>query len=357
MRHGPRATRIVPLVGLLLLLGACQTPPEAQRESPTPEPTVEVVAEGLQAPWSLASYRDALLVSERDTGKISELLADGSTRVLGTVPDLEPAGEGGLLGLAVQRDSLFAYYTTAKDNRVLRFGLEGDPGELALGRSTVILSGIPAGRIHNGGRMAIGPDDLLYVSTGDAGDPANAQDLKSLGGKILRVDADGQVPEDNPWPDSPVYSLGHRNVQGFDWADDGTLYASEFGQNTWDELNEIRPAGNYGWPRIEGFGADADFRDPLQVFAPAEASPSGLCVGKDAIYLAALRGERLYRIPLADPEQSQTLLTEQYGRLREVQCAADGSLLILTNNTDGRGTPSDTDDRLLRFTPRPTPLP
>jgi glucose/arabinose dehydrogenase len=159
---------------------------------------------------------------------------------------------------------------------------------------------------------------------------------------------DGQVPADNPLPGSLVYSYGHRNPQGIAWAADGTLYASEFGQDTWDELNVIEPGGNYGWPVVEGVGEG--FVNPVATWATDEASPSGLAVTDEGVYLAGLRGERLWRVPLtADGVGTpQALLVGEYGRLRAVAVAPDGSLWVLTNNTDGRGTPRPGDDRILR---------
>jgi len=213
-----------------------------------------------------------------------------------------------------------------------------------------ILDGIPAARVHNGGRIAFGPDGKLYATTGDAGDTSTAQDRDSLAGKILRLEPDGSVPADNPFPDSPIYSYGHRNPQGIAWDADGTLYASEFGQNTWDELNVIEPGANYGWPEVEGVAGDGRFVDPVQQFRPADASPSGMAVAGGAVYIAGLRGERLIEVPLSDAGESDTA-TDGYGRLRDVIVAPDGALWVLTNNTDGRGRPGSEDDRILRFDP------
>ncbi len=176
-----------------------------------------------------------------------------------------------------------------------RFDLIGDSETLTLGTPTTIIDGIPSARNHNGGRLAIGPDGYLYVTTGDASDTGAAQDPASLGGKILRVTTDGAIPADNPFAGSPVYSLGHRNVQGLGWAADGTMYASEFGQNTWDELNIITPGGNYGWPEYEGMSGAAGVIDPVQVWATSDASPSGLAVVGGTIFIANLRGERVAR--------------------------------------------------------------
>ena len=188
------------------------------------------------------------------------------------------------------------------------------------------------------------------MTTGDAGDRPSAQDPDSLNGKILRVTPDGDPAPGNPVDGSPVWSLGHRNVQGLGWSPDGRMFASEFGQDTWDELNVIEPGGNYGWPEVEGSSDDPAFVAPVATWATDRASPSGLAVTDEGVYLAALRGERLWRVPLtADGVGTpQALLDGQYGRLRAVAVAPDGSLWVMTNNTDGRGDPRPGDDRILR---------
>ncbi|MFC9660679.1 PQQ-dependent sugar dehydrogenase [Nocardia sp. NPDC127606] len=307
------------------------------------------VTEELDAPWSIAFHGSTALVSERDTARILEIGADGTRYEVGVVDDVEPSGEGGLLGIAVREGHLFAYYTTADGNRIERFDLTGQPGKLVLGSGTTILTGLPAAANHNGGRIAFGPDGMLYATVGDAGNRPTAQDRASLGGKILRMTPDGRAPADNPLPGSLVYSYGHRNPQGITWAPDGRMFASEFGQNTWDELNLIEPGGNYGWPEVEGIAGRAGFIDPVQQWKPAEASPSGMTTIDGFVYLANLRGERLRRIPLDDLAHSTELLVGEYGRLRDVAVAPDGSLWLLTNNTDGRGDPAAGDDRIVRL--------
>ncbi|CAM5790047.1 Oxidoreductase OS=Cellulomonas persica OX=76861 GN=CPE01_27590 PE=4 SV=1 [Cellulomonas persica] len=347
--------------------------PTAPSGAPSGPDTVEVevstLATGLDVPWGLAPLDDgSLLVTLRDAARLVVVTPDGAVQdVTGPGADeladvVEPQGEGGLLGVAVLGESddgldLALYATTADDNRVLR----GTLRDRTLGELTAVLTGIPAARHHDGGRLAVGPDGFLYVSTGDAGDVARAQDPADLGGKILRVTADGEPAPGNPDPGSPVWSLGHRNVQGLGWAGDGRMFASEFGQNTFDEVNVVRPGANYGWPEVEGEGgADEGFVDPVAVWATSEASPSGLAVTDEAVYVAGLRGERLWRLPLrpaggddaAGVGTPQALLTGEHGRLRAVVVAADGSLLVATNNTDGRGDPRDGDDRILRVVVR-----
>jgi glucose/arabinose dehydrogenase len=311
-------------------------------------PQVRDVATALAAPWSVVLLADGTpLVSARDSGEILELADDGSARVVGVVPDIAHGGEGGLLGLAVDGDALYVYSTGFDGNRIQRFVLDGEPGALSLGDAVTVLDRIPAAATHNGGRIAFGPDGMLYATVGDAGTPSRAQDPVSLGGKLLRMTPEGTVPEDNPFPGSLVYSLGHRNPQGIGWAADGTLFLAEFGQNTWDELNVITPGGNYGWPAVEGAGGDPEFVDPVLQWPTSQASPSGLAVVDGTVYIANLRGQRLFAVPASDPSTYTELLVEQYGRLRAVVAGPDRTLWVVTNNTDGRGEPRPGDDRII----------
>ena len=331
--------------------------------APAASATVEVtsvdeIIGDLDVPWGLAFLPDGeAVVTLRDAARLILVGADGAaTTVTGPGADqltdlVVPAGEGGLLGVAVLRSSgsavdLALYATASDDNRVLVGTLDGS----TLGELRPIVTGIHKAGNHDGGRLAVGPDGYLYVTTGDAGDRPSAQDPDSLNGKILRVTFDGDPAPGNPEPDSPVWSLGHRNVQGLGWAPDGRMFASEFGQDTWDELNLIEPGGNYGWPTVEGPSDDPAFVAPVATWATDDASPSGLAVTDEGVYLAALRGERLWRVPLtADGVGTpQALLVGEYGRLRAVAVAPDGLLWVVTNNTDGRGEPRPGDDRILR---------
>lgn len=345
--------------GVALLLASCTaaepTPPRSssQQEAAagTAVPTDPVtVAADLEAPWSIVFLRGTPLVSERDSGRILELAADGGTRPIGTVDGVVARGESGLLGLAIDdRDRLYAYSTGSDGNRIQRFDVPGEAGSLALGEPETILDGLPAASNHDGGRIAFGPDGLLYATVGDAGRTERAQDLDSLGGKILRMTADGGVPDDNPYPGSLVYSSGHRNPQGLAWAEDGTLFATEFGQDTWDELNVIRAGEDYGWPTVEGVAGDDRFVDPVQQWNPDEASPSGMAEVDGTLYLANLRGQVLRAVPVADPSTWSDHAVGEYGRLRDVAEAPDGRLWVATSNTDGRGDPGPDDDRILGF--------
>ena len=302
----------------------------------------------LVSPWGLARLADgSAFVSERDTGRIVQVAADGSQTEIVRIPQAAPDGEGGLLGIAIDPSGawLYAYVTTTSDNRVIRVPLD-DPSAAP----EDILTGIPKAGIHNGGRIAFGPDGDLYVATGDAGQPDLAQDPASLAGKILRVDPEGGVPDDNPVPASPVWSLGHRNVQGLAFDSQGRLWATEFGSKDADELNLIEPGANYGWPLVEGTGNDPAYVNPQAQWTPTSlASPSGLAIVDDVAYVASLRGEVLWQVPLVDGRAATPIALDlgDLGRLRTVEALPDGSLWLMTSNTDGRGDPRDADDRIL----------
>lgn len=381
-RPGVRAAAVAASVAAAVVLTGCialppdrtmlpSTPPGTPSPAPTsatPTPSgppsvllpsggVEVVAQGLQAPWSILRLPGGgVLVSERDTANIVEVLPDGSLRVAGAVSGVDPGGEGGLLGLAhlpTDGDApayVYAYFTAASDNRIVRMPLTGAAGSLGLGDPEDVLTGIPKAGNHNGGRIAFGPDGFLYATSGDAGNGDAAQDPGSLSGKILRM-----TPEGGPAPGNPfgnlTWSFGHRNPQGLAWDANGDLWASEFGQNTWDELNRIERGANYGWPVVEGQAGDARFVDPVQQWSTSEASPSGLAIVGDTLFLAALRGERLWTIAPATAGGALTStpwFEGELGRLRDVTAGPDGELWFIGNNTDGRGVPSPGDDKLFR---------
>lgn len=371
-RTYPRAAGLALAASLttaLALAGCSPTAPadqQATTSAPKPSPT-EAAPEplgprepsfGLTSPWSIAFAGNSAIVSERDTGMLKELAEDGSARDLLGVAGVVHGGEGGLLGIAASPvaegskpdalpEFLYVYSTAADGNRVERYPLAGEPGALSLGDPHTILGGLPSANSHNGGRLAFGPDGMLYVTVGDASQPYLAQDPASLGGKILRVAPDGSIPADNPIAGSPVYTLGHRNPQGLAWGPDGTMYASEFGQDTWDELNVITAGANYGWPVVEGVAGAAGYVDPVQQWSPADASPSGIAVANGQIYIANLRGQRVRAVPLADLGASAEYFVGEYGRIRDVAVSPDGHLWLLSNNTDGRVDPRENDDRFI----------
>jgi glucose/arabinose dehydrogenase len=314
------------------------------------DPRAREIVSGLTAPWGLVPLKDgSFLISERDARKIIRV-TNGSISNVTTIDQVDPAGEGGLLGLAITPDekTVFAYYTAANDNRIVSMSWDGHD----LGAPKVILRGIPKGSIHNGGRMIIGRDGYLYVGTGESGSGRLSQDKDSLGGKILRLRLDGRPAPGSPF-NNEVFSYGHRNVQGLAFDDEGRLWASEFGQNTWDELNLIKKGGNYGWPEVEGSGNVKGMTNPKVVWRTSDASPSGLAYWQGELWMAALRGQRLWEIPLDGTQVGDPIahFRGDYGRLRTVAVSIDGkSLLLINSNTDGRGDPASDDDRLFHIT-------
>ncbi|MEH0109187.1 PQQ-dependent sugar dehydrogenase [Tersicoccus sp. MR15.9] len=311
------------------------------------DPPVSTVVDRLDTPWAVAFLPEdgGALVTERDSARLV-LVRNGAATEVGRIDAARPAGEGGLLGIALSPGfstdrRVFLYYTAADDNRVESFRYAD--GRLSDGR--VVLSGLEKNRTHNGGRIAFGPDGYLYIGTGDAQDRSAPQDRSKLNGKILRVTADGRPAPGNPIGDSPVYSYGHRNVQGLAWDPAGRLWATEFGPTVDDEVNLIRAGANYGWPEVTGAPHRPEFVDAAVVWpSTADCSPSGGAVVGGALWVAALRGERLWRIPLDGDRAGAPVASLQgrYGRLRDVQLAPDGSLWVLTDH--------GTDSTILRVT-------
>ncbi|MEW9554675.1 PQQ-dependent sugar dehydrogenase [Nonomuraea sp. NPDC050783] len=351
-----RRSRVIPSLVLALLAFVVAAPQaRAQAVGGFDFDRAEVAATGLQVPWAIAFLPDGdALVSERGTGRILRVRPGQAATAVATISGLSASGESGLLGIAVsptyaQDGWVYAYFTsTAGDNRLVRLQLSAPQTQ------TVIFSGVPSATIHDGGRLAFGPDGMLYLSTGDANNSANAQNLNSPAGKILRMTPAGGVPSDNPFPGSRVYSYGHRNVQGLAWDAQGRMYASEFGQNTWDEINQIVAGGNYGWPTCEGVCSGSSFRNPIVTWSTAEASPSGLAYANGTLFAAALRGQRVWAVPLTASGTAGTPVAElqgAYGRLRAAAVGPDGWLWLSTSNRDGRGTPVAADDRIVRVPP------
>ncbi len=334
---------------------------------------VDTVARGLEVPWGLAFVDEqTILVTERP-GRV-RVVENGELRAEPAAEfDVLDTGEAGLLGIALHPDFpetrlAYVYYTTPEDNRVSRFRVGDD---LRFVDEEVIVDGIPAAAVHDGGAIAFGPDGMLYVATGDAGEPSNAADRASLGGKILRVRADGGIPSDNPFPDSLVFSYGHRNPQGLDWDGDGRLYAAEhgptgeFGLCCGDEVNLVESGAFYGWPFVAGGMRTQEGDPPQEPVEPLATSgeetwaPAGLAVhrpqqGPTSLFVANLAGEQLLRILLDDARsvESREVALDGLGRLRAAAFGPDGCLYLTTSNTDGRGRPSEGDDRLLAVCPR-----
>ena len=338
----------------------------AQADGRSPGRITEL-ASGLDMPWGLAFLPDgSALVSGRYTGEIRRVPADGGqTTLVGEVPGVERSSEGGLLGLATSPDfaqdlTVFAYVSASPTNRVVALRLASDLGSLRQER--VVLDGITTADRHHGGRLQFGPDGNLWIGTGDAFDPDTAPDRDSLNGKVLRIRPDGSVPPDNP-SGTPVYTRGHRNVQGLTFGPDGTAYNAEFGYDDWDEINVLRAGADYGWPGAEGPDGSGG-RRPIFAVRPDDASPSGIAYAEGAIWMAGLGGQRLWRVPVEGGErtgEATSYLTEEYGRLRTVQRAPDGALWVTTSNTDratlGGADTREGDDRILRIELDPGPGP
>jgi glucose/arabinose dehydrogenase len=317
---------------------------------------VKVLARNMVTPWGIAFLPSGdALVGERDTGRIFRVRKNGGKRRVGRIrvhSQKASWGEGGLLGLALhpnfRRNRLvYAYISRRSDNRIIRFKYRRDG---RLGKRRVVLKGIPTSTHHNGGRLLF-HDGLLYVSTGDAERPHLAQRRGSLAGKILRMTPDGKVPRGNPFGNY-TWSYGHRNIEGLAFDGKGRLWASEFGDDRWDELNRIVRGGNYGWPRSEGGdGIGRGTRDPLARWRPANCSPSGVAVAGGRAWLGGLRGHALWSVKLNGPGRGRKVrhFHERFGRIRTVQKAPDGSLWITTSNRDGRpSSRHGNDDRIIR---------
>lgn len=322
-------------------------------ENASSEP--EVVASSLVTPWSITFLPDGdMLVTERE----GRLIRIGENNTRFNIEGVEETSEGGLLGVALAPDfansnELYVYYTTNRTgtltNQVDRYRLAGN--EL-VDRQEVIAN-IPAASNHNGGAIAFGPDEKLYITTGDAARANLAQDTDSLAGKILRLNPDGSVPEDNPFGNA-VWSYGHRNPQGIAWDEDGQLWSVEHGpsgmQSGRDELNRIERGENYGWLVITGDEVREGMQAPIMQSGDSETwAPSGLAYLDGHLYFAGLRGQSLYRVDISDPENVTLvrLFAGEYGRLRAVT-EHDGSIYFSTSNRDGRGNPSAEDDRIIR---------
>jgi len=355
------------LIGILFLIGcsaneeepaapnnenASNNEEDSQEEATLPMEGLEVIAENLDVPWSMEMAEDTFYITER-TGSIVRIENDEAERQeVELEHEVSTASEAGLLGFVLAPDfsesnQAYAYYTyengEGQFNRIVTLQLEDN----AWREDNLLLDQIPSGAYHHGGRLQIGPDEMLYATTGDASDPELAQDENSLGGNILRMNLDGSIPDDNPIPDSYVYSFGHRNPQGLTWATDGTMYASEHGDNANDEVNVIEAGENYGWPIIEGEEAQEGLVSPLFTSGNEETwAPSGMAYDNETLYVAALRGEAVLEFDLETGDYREVI--SDLGRIRDVRIE-DNYLYFVSNNGDGRGMPENSDDRLYRI--------
>ena len=353
----------------IVFKGAFAPPPSNLKEGVTSDkvgsnsPDVEVIAEGLEIPWEIAFLPDGdFLVTERP-GRL--LRIDGETREVIPIEGVAAVGEGGLLGLALHPEyednqRIYLYSTTGTggnlSNRVEAYHLE----ETALDDKVVVIDNIPGSKYHDGGRIKFGPDLHLYITTGDAQQEDQAQELGTLNGKILRIAADGSIPEDNPFEGNPIYSYGHRNPQGITWAENGLLWSTEHGrsgkQTGLDELNLIFKSNNYGWPEIDGDRTKAGMQNPVIHSGPDEAwAPASAEYYDGSVFFGGLRGQALYEAKLSEDRQEFRELVmhfrEDFGRIRTVRLGPDGNFYILTSNEDGRGKSSPEGDKIIRVNP------
>ncbi|MBB2942110.1 glucose/arabinose dehydrogenase [Actinoplanes lutulentus] len=375
MRSRSRRAAVATVGAVLVLTTGCSfgppgpdqagEPPNLSRPSAAPtsgqdsgdrEAALTVLAKDLEVPWGIAFLPDgSAVVTERDTARVlkvgPESDAEGlKVSELDRLDEVRASGDGGLLGIAVSPDydtdkTLYVYYSTDRDNRV---------GKLAGGKLQPILTGIPRSPDQNGGALAFGPDGFLYVGTGD-GTPTGtlAQNPKSLGGKILRITTAGKPATGNPVKNSTVWSSGHRNVQGLAWDGDGRLFATDTTQPLTSELNVVAKGGNYGWPKADGDSTDTKLRNPMVFWPSTESACGGVAAVDSLVATTCLVGERLYLLSvtangtvLGTPQE---LLSEEYGRLRALVAAPDGSLWLSTSNQEDGGEPGPEDDRLIRL--------
>ncbi len=359
----PRIAATLVLVALLIAgglfwwyyLGRRAIPPPAGNNDNMP--LASTVAEELEIPWEMAFLPDGSIILTERPGRVRIIDASGKLQdePLLTVSDVAAVGEGGLLGLALHPNFttngwVYLYYTYQSGgglaNRVVRYTMQGQ----SLTSQTIIIDGIPGGNIHNGGRIKFGPDGLLYIGTGETGIDTLAQDLNSLAGKILRLKDDGSIPTNNPFPNSAVYSYGHRNPQGLAWDNFGQLWETEHNSSAFDELNIIEAGRNYGWPEVRGETTAPGMVGPKLHSGNDTWAPSGLSFFNGSLYFSGLRGQSLFKYDLQTGQLTR-YLNGTFGRLRDVVVGPDNLLYLITNNRDGRGIPLPGDDRLIRINP------
>ncbi|MDR0308025.1 MAG: PQQ-dependent sugar dehydrogenase [Chitinispirillales bacterium] len=339
MRKLPQKT-VLAVSAFILLFTVCGSPQKNMYMTDRPTDVVT----GLSVPWSLDFLPGGIMIFTERQGNIRTF--SFKEKHLTDIGFIQAANdqEAGLLGIAADPDFIstkyiYLYYTYSTDggmfNRVTRFTFFN-----TLENEAVLLDSIPASPLHNGGRLKFGPDGTLYITTGDAQNPQNSSDKKSLAGKILRINRDGTIPQDNPFGNA-VWALGLRNPQGLAWDKNGTLYASDHGPEMYDAIRKIERGQNYGWPSRK-----CDETPAVRCYTDLTLAPSGIAIIGDTLYAAGLKGKQLRRINLTT-NKDNALLTE-YGRLRDA-VVHEGALYITTSNRDGRGTPQGGDDRIIRY--------
>ena len=328
---------------------------------------IEVVAEKLNVPWAMDISDDGKIYFTERAGLI-RVIENGILNPKPLITFEYPfisQGECGLMGIALdpnfsQNHYMYVMHTYSDNNKILNRVIRLIERNAALSIDRIIIDQIPGSQFHNGGRIKVGPDNKLYITTGDAQNPPLSQDLSSLAGKILRIELNGDIPTDNPFPNSPVYSLGHRNPQGLAWNSMGMLYSSEHGQSAHDEINLIIPGGNYGWPLVQGYESSSgvSVEKPLIHSQEDTWAPSGITFSnkgpwKDRLLVSNLHGQQLLVMSLSNNGSEilnvESFLKNEYGRLRDVSQDKDGSIYIATSNRDGRGNPDEYDDKIIRL--------
>jgi len=333
---------------------------------PIPEPMtndgnefVQVLATNLEKPWAIDFANDKIFVTEK-VGRIrvieSGVLLENPLATLRTANVFD----GGLLGIAVhpafdKNHFIYIYYTYEKDGTLWNKILRITESDNKLDAAKTIFDNMPGSVYNNGGIIKFGPDGKLYVGTGSVSDSSHgSQDIESLEGKILRLNDDGTIPDDNPFSDSPVFSFGHMNPKGLGWDNEGNLFVTEMGPSKNDEINLVQPGGNYGWPEQECSGNE-EFIDPIVCYDPA-IEPGGIVFYygdkiklDNPLVLASLRASQLFNLEIDDEVKSQTSILSGMGRIRDVAIGPDDHLYLITSNTDGKGFPDASDDKLLRI--------
>lgn len=329
---------------------------------------ITTVATGLTVPWDLAFGPEGELYITERPGTLKRRLTTGTIETIATLPQVASIGESGLTGLTLhpkfhENKRLYLYYTYRQSgqilNRVAAFTLENT----ALSNETPIIDNLPGGSIHNGGRLRFGPDGKLWILTGDAGRPSLAQDKASLAGKVLRVNEDGSIPSDNPFPNSAVYSLGHRNPQGLSWHPlTEELIVTSHGESAYDEVYSVKAGDNHGWPEVKQcYSEQAGLTNPIFCSGTTTLAPSGgvfygtsIWRFRYSFFFAGLRSGIFKRLAIIDGKvaEEETIIDGTYGRLRAVAVGPDGSFYVSTSNKDGRGKPTAEDDRILKLTPK-----
>jgi glucose/arabinose dehydrogenase len=340
------------LLALLLLLVACSSsdkPLEVKDQNVAVVQGIPtVLADNLQVPWSIQKAEDVFYISERPGTIVKVENGEQERQTVNLGKPLSEESEAGLLGFVLhpnfsENQQAFAYYTYDVQGSPFNRVVVLERKDNVWNEIKVLLDGIPSGPVHHGGRIKVGPDEKLYFSAGDAAVAENAQSLNQLNGKILRMNLDGSIPNDNPFPNSYIYSYGHRNPQGLAWDETGTFYESEHGQSAHDELNEIVAGANYGWPVIQGTQRRQGMVSPIFQTGEVTWAPSGIAYYDGKLYVATLRGEALQEVVL-ETMSSRAVVTG-LGRIRDVMVNGE-YLYFVSNNTDGRGNPDADDDKL-----------